>query len=216
MSEGSGVTLVDHAGGQNLTANFINWEVVAGMSNVGAAVAGFNGGQFAGAAGYVADLDWNGTQSKTLSVWVDPTSVTSEAICGNISPSAPNVGWEAIIGGNPSAAGLIMSANYPTNNYFFGISGTPTVATPQHICITYGGGNTNANVSIYVNGVSQSVTNGSNQNQLTSTFTQTSTFFSVGGNSLSGQFNGFLSYMRTWNQVLTAAQVAALYAAGPQ
>lgn len=212
MNEGTGTVLHDNIGTTNL--NFINpnWGVLTGMGS--AAVAEFNNTSptYAVAAAYDPTLDFNGTTPFSVSVWIYTTLLVSETFIGNLTSTDSTFrGWELTTGGS-SGIGLLLINNLSTSDEAFYLDGsyqTPNVAT--QVLLTYDGAGT---AKLYLNGSNVAV--GESGTLATPGFTSaTPLAFGLRSNNTNA-YAGGMAYARIWNQVLTPAQVTALYTLGPQ
>lgn len=216
MNEGTGSTFVDHIGTTNLTTTNVTWAVTSGLG--ASSVAQFNGtNALAVASGVDATLNFNGSQPMTISFWASYAALTSSmTVAGNLQTTASFQGWE--VGSNNTAAqeqvfllvGTVtsneMAAHATVQNIFLN--------TPAMFVVTYSGNLNISGVTMYVNGVAQTIADSSGT--LTSGSTSTTPFTVGARNNASSFFQGALAYMRVWNQILTQSQISALFTAGPQ
>lgn len=212
MNEGSGSTFHDSIGTTNLTASNVVWGVTSGLG--ASAVALFNGSTTSAVAGSVdSTLNFNGTQPMTIAFWINPNGSASYTFAGNLQTSSSFQGWEATNTG-PSGTGLLV-VGAVTTNQMTAVDNIPLVGTvPLFLVITYSGNLNVSGVKLYQNGVSETVSDSTGT--LTSGSTSTQPFVVGARGNGSNFYSGAMAYMRVWNQVLTQAQVTALFALGPQ
>ena len=92
-------------------------------------------------------------------------------------------------------------------------TGTISPATWYHIALTYNASSTSNNPIIYINGVSKTVTETTTPVGVVQAITGGSIY--IGNNAAKNvDYDGKLADVRTYNAILTAAQVLSLYNAG--
>ena len=103
---------------------------------------------------------------------------------------------------------IFIDRNWGTTDGAWSIT-KPSTGAWTHICITYDAGATTNDPTMYVNGVSQTVTERSTP---AGTFTAgTQTNFYLGTDSGAGQYHdGKIAEFAMWNRVLTSAEVTTL------
>jgi Concanavalin A-like lectin/glucanases superfamily len=210
MNEGAGSTFVDHVGSTNLTASNVTWAVSSGLGS--SAVAQFNGTTSSAVASAVdSTLNFNGTSPMSIAFWVFPVSNNPATFAGNLETASEYQGWEATL---DVSTGLLVVNTVTTNQ--MSALGTTALATntATFVVMTYTGSLNAAGVSIYIDGVAQTVTDQSGT--LTAGATSTQPFIMGARGNATSFYDGGMAYMRVWNQVLMPTQVSALYALGPQ
>jgi hypothetical protein len=166
--------------------------------------------------GDVAALQFERTNSFSVSVWVKTTTATitpNAAITGKALSTAPYSGYGLVIRGDvvgdPYQFGLISDA-LGGNGVLVHVP-RPVNTSWQHVVATYNGTSLASGVSVYVDGVLQS--NTAIMDNLSSSIL-TSSHFNVGSidNSNTFAFNsGSIDDVRIYNRVLTANEVKQLY-----
>lgn len=215
MNEGTGNTLVDNIGTTNLTTTNVTWNVTSGLG--AAAVATFGGTSKGLASAVDPTLNFSGILPFTVSVWVNVAVNTSLTLAGNLTAPTTYAGWEIGLSGNAGIADpVLLLVNTVTSNQ---MSARAPVATPtgaaQLLVFTYTGSLTLAGVKIYVNGVNQTPLSDVS-GTLSASFTSATPFLVGQRTDGTSGYQGAMAFMRTWNQVLTAAQIAKLFSQGPQ
>lgn len=214
MNEGTGTSLVDHIGSTNLTASNLVWATTPTGMGSSSKIAAFDGTtSYAQAASVDSSLNFSGSTPFTFAVWVDLGSTSSMTIAGNLTAPTTYEGWEVGCPGGGNA-NLLLVNNVTSNQLTANTSTAPFgLSTPVLLTVTYTGSLTLAGIVVYVNGVSQAISDASGT--LSSSFTSTVPFLVGRRADGTSYFSGALAYMRVWNQALTSTQVTALYSAGP-
>jgi hypothetical protein len=211
MNEGSGLILHDSIGSNDATINTgasVTWQSNAGFPGTTTLWAG-TGNALASSATLT---NFDGTTPFSIAVWFKVASLSSDFSLLSTLKTGTLQGWEI---GYSTGLGLpyfFLINNYPSNA--LGVQGPAlTAGTLTYMVATYDGSRTAAGVKIYIN---SAVGGASFSNSLSATAANgLPVEFGArpaGGNELSG----VMAFAEIFNIVLTATQVAAFYAAGPQ
>ena len=212
MNEGSGQTFLTSSGsGDNLDGANITWASVAGFPG---SVPVFNGSSTSATGVNQTNTNFTGTTPFSVCVWALITSGVSNGTFISTFQGGNFTGWEFSINAPGEALGLQL-VNTPSNQ----TEVVTTIGTPEgaihHFCATYDGVQNGSGLALYIDGVPQSVS--IIQNSLSASIANTQPVV-VGErpNNNTNFFNGNMADLRIYNLQLTAAQVSAIFAAGPQ
>jgi hypothetical protein len=226
MNEGSGTVLhTSSSSGDDINANTGNgflWASVAGFPGL---VPTFNG--LPGASGVSGtgtnqtNTNFTGTTPFSVSVWALINSFGSENGGTFISTfqGGSLVGWEVAVNGDTASGGglfnmdLINSAS--GNNIQVAANTAPSFGVIHHFVATYDGSQKAAGITLYIDGVAQAVTIGSDS--LTGSIVNTQPV-GIGERVTNSTvpLDGAMADLRIYNVQLTSSQVSAIFAAGPQ
>ena len=221
INEGTGSTFIDSVAGNNLTSSGnppSSWESNPGDGLI-APYAVFNTTQslpMETASG--AAFNFSGTTPFSVSNWVlINTPSATQQILGNLEASPSYSGWEILV--NDGALQFAIYSNF-SSSLGIGLH-TPLNAFPTgintHIAVTYNGNQDVSGVTIYINGVSQTLT--TQLNTLSGNAVSSTSPLLMGGRvdgtNLLGVEGAAEQDCRVYDVTLTQAQVTALYTAGP-
>jgi hypothetical protein len=152
-------------------------------------------------------LDFDGSTPFSFSFWVNPTILGNRNLINKWT--GVNTGYIIYFLNNKLEFGL--SSN--RSNSWLGVrtNNTYSIGMQNFIC-TYDGSKNVSGISIYHNGISQSLT--TVNNTLTGSISTSANFDlgrSVGG---LGWYNGIMDEIGIWNKELTASEITELYNSG--
>jgi hypothetical protein len=214
MNEGTGSTLHDTIGTTNLTASNLTW---ASVPAIGGTCAIFNGGSASAvAAAYDPTLDFGLGGAFSISVWVANNSFSAGSLFGNLRADLGTYeGWEITVTTVPNDQYIALLVNTITTNQMQSQS-TSATTTDSHLVITYNGNGNVSGLQVYFNGVNAGPTTDA-VGTLTLPFPSSQPFLVGARNNNTSFFNGGMTYLRTWNEViLTPEQVSTLFNEGPK
>ncbi|MEK6863620.1 MAG: LamG domain-containing protein, partial [Nanoarchaeota archaeon] len=182
----------------------------------------FNGGVSNANGSYIdvtnqASFNFERTNSFSSSVWIKPQTLSStiQHIVGNLGNTSPYRGWELWID-SAGRVNLTLESTYPTDQLAVHTNSALSLNKWQNVSFTYNGTSAPSGVTIYVNGISQTLT--TDQNTLSATI-QNSVDFGIGQRtdnigSNSRPFTGFIDDVRVYSRALSASEVNQLYKLG--
>jgi hypothetical protein len=213
MNEGTSPMSDSSGHPDNLTNSNVTYTNVSGLlSNTPT----YNGSTSGSVAANNSTYNFDGNSPFTVCLWANQTGASGaeSAMVSNLTVGSTYAGWELGTNGNPrNAIRFYLIDNYPSNYLVNFYTFMPTTGTAFHYCVAYDGSRTSAGAIGYINGVADTVnsTAGSLSGPATS-----STLLNIGtrAGTTSDQFTGGIADVRIFNYQLSAAQVAAIYAAG--
>lgn len=156
------------------------------------------------------------SQSFSVSAWIKPSDNGSagDAILSTAIGSTPFDGIWFVFGtgfGSGANNSIIFGMNNTSVVTMYAFTALNTVPTGSwtHIVATYSGNASNTGFTIYINGVSSTLTRGGSTS-LTGTFTNRPWSIAT-ENSHTSVFNGNIDDVRVYNRELTATEALQLY-----
>jgi Concanavalin A-like lectin/glucanases superfamily len=221
MNEGSGQTFFTSSGsGDNLVGSGtpITWESVTGFPGL---VPFF----FISLGTPVTATGLN--QTNTNFTGATPFSVSLWALIQNFNQDGGTfistlqggsfTGWEVGVNGDASGSRLFnfdIINTSPGNSIQMTANASPSTGVIHHFVVTYDGSQHAAGATLYVDGISQSVTVA--QDSLTESAANTQPVQVGGRTNGTDNLTGNMADVRIYNVQLTSTQVSAIFAAGPQ
>lgn len=210
FNEGTGTQAGD-ASGQENTGTLTNGPTWVDGAR-GKAVS-FDGLDDVITAGSASSLDDMG--ARTLSAWIYPESMGESSkgrIFDKAATTTPTLGWIFNIANNEGDYQIGFTHSGSTVLSRRSVANTIVPNVWQHVLVTWDGSTTATNIRIYVNGTEVSYQTTSNGASLTSDAAQTLRI----GNSADGArtFDGYIDEPRIYDRVLSATEIAELYALG--
>lgn len=148
----------------------------------------------------------------TVSAWVWPYAIEDNAVVFGKWVTG-QAGWLLRLRLSTSRPGLRFEVQHQTTALVATVDATNLYAANQwtHVCATWDGTTTAANVTLYVNGVANS-SNRSNTNGVGTRKDDSARSILAGASNAveltTGKFKGRLGPVKVWNRVLTAAEIA--------
>jgi Concanavalin A-like lectin/glucanases superfamily len=164
--------------------------------------------------GDVSALNFERTDSFSVSVWFKTSTVAWQALVGKQLGSPSYQGWSIMMEGGGAAGTLRLDvANYTVTNHL-SVRNTVSLADGvwHHFLVTYDGSSTPGGVALYVDGAAVSMVTG--DNTLSSTI-QSAAEASVGsGNGSYNFFTGLIDEAAVYSKELSVDDVSDLYSGG--
>jgi hypothetical protein len=216
----SGNTFLDAISTNNFTAQNFTLTTVAGFPNQ---MAVFNGSSTSNATAANNTLtNFTGSTPFSIVDWfTDTTSPSSEdALLSTLDPSNNFIGWElgTLTQGGTCPCNLVffLVNDFPSNAIEVASSGANTRDGNLHqAVVTYSGSQHAANVAFYLDGIPLSNSTPSSDT-LTSSTANTKPITIAGRSDGSIPQTGGDGFVRIYSDVLSAGDVAAMFAAGPK
>ena len=212
MNEGASPMLDTSGHTNSLTNTNVTYTNISGLlSNT----ATFNGSTSSAVAANNTQTNFSGSGAFSVCGWAKITLNNAEqTIVGNLATASNYTGWAVEINnGSTNSLTFFMVSSYPSNVNQIYYNFSPTSGVPFHFCATTDGTKTTAGMLAYANGALTG--------QLTAVSSSLSGSISNSQNVLMGArssgstpMTGGLADVRIYNYQLSAAQVAAIYAAG--
>ena len=219
MNEGAGqIFHTSSSSGNNINTQNITWDEVTGFPGT---VPVFNGSNSSGIGTNQTNTNFDGTTPFSLSVWALITEFASPNEGGGTFMTTLQggqlVGWEFGVNGDQNESQLFnfdMVNNLNGNAIEVVANVQPSTGVIHHFCTTYDGSRDASGVTLYVDGVQQSVTVG--QNGLTGSIANTEPV-NLAERTTNGTatFQGNMADLRIYDVELSSSQVSTLFAAGP-
>ena len=218
-----GTNKTNDVSGQGNTGTMVSMSTTTSpvVGKIGQALR-FNGGVSNANGSYIdvtnqASFNFERTNSFSSSVWIKPQTLSStiQHIVGNLGNTSPYRGWELWID-SAGRVNLTLESTYPTDQLAVHTNSALSLNKWQNVSFTYNGTSAPSGVTIYVNGISQTLT--TDQNTLSATI-QNSVDFGIGQRtdnigSNSWPFTGFIDDVRVYSRALSASEVNQLYKLG--
>ena len=198
---GSGTTWFDLSGKRN-HGTLINGPTFSNTNGGGIVFDGSND-----YAEIVNQMQFERTNSFSFCSWVKSSTASNTQIINNENTSYRGYQFMINSGGNL----LLFLRNEPGSN-FIGVVSSDTLSpnTWYHLACTYSGSSLASGVSLYVNGIPQTVTV-SGDNLTRSIISNETTLIGIRRPATTGPFNGSIGLVQIYNRVLSAAEIAANY-----
>jgi hypothetical protein len=216
LNDGSGTVAVSTPTGDGLTLTGVSWAASPGFS---ADVAQFSGSASYAVAANDANTNFDGTTPFSAACWVKPTSLTptDQYFLMSSSASSPSAFWGMQVYNSGTTGGGVnvhmTDGSSAIDTYDIG-AGVGT-STPSFLGFTYNGSKNISGITMYVNGVA--VTPSSTIGTSFSGSLASGTPIVIGSLLPSvANFGGSIGYCRIASRMYTAAEWAAMYAAGPK
>ena len=220
VNEGTGTTSIDNSPfGENLTITSGTW---SGASSPLANSIVFNGTTTHMDVPNVNTLNFSGNSPFTIATWIYlGSSGSNYTVVGNLNGAANYIGWElslvdhAVVSNCPSGScpAFVIANNYGSNYIDVNATSPLTTSTWHQVTVVYSGTKTAAGVTIYVDGVVQTLG------------TSSSTLTGTAHNTLAARFGlredgtgqplpsgSMIGPSYFWNRILSANDVANLVA----
>jgi hypothetical protein len=219
--EGQGTTLTNSGFDftNKLTTTNVTWATAAGFTGN---VATYNGTTSTSVATSAANTAFDGATPFSICVWAEPTTFSGLSdmyLLSNITSGA-NAGYTLEMWGSGISTGAINVNLYASISGSNDIrvnsaAGVATAGAINHVCFTYDGSKLAAGVKLYVNGVAVSGTVVSDT--LSGGSIASSALLTIGSanGGTFGNFPGAIGYPQEFNRLLSASEVSALFAHGP-
>jgi Concanavalin A-like lectin/glucanases superfamily len=223
--DGSGTTLANTGTDSTNTATATNvtWSTTA-TGFAGIPVAVYNGTSSVSLAASATQTAFDGTTPFSACAWFNlssltfPSGQTLATVMANLSMASGNPGWRMAIFGTgatpPGAMDIYLSSNISTNVIHVTSNLTTFSAGAVQLgCFTYDGTKTAAGVIPYINGAA--VTPAVVTNTLTGSIVSTAPLYIGSEIDAADWFPGALGRVRVYSRKLSASEISAMYAAGP-
>lgn len=201
MGEGAGTTITDRSG--NGRTGTFHGNTAWGAGKTGNAVA------FDGSDGCYTThgnvLGFSGTNSQTISLWINPTSTSAGTIIGRY------FNYRLLFSSTQLQYIQYQGSLWQDTNIWYTSASYVGAGTWKHVAMTYDGSGSSG-VKMYVNGVSMPVMNSSYH----SGWADDGNDFKIGARDMHYDcFTGSIQDVRIYNRALSAAEIATLSAAVP-
>jgi hypothetical protein len=218
FNEGTGTVAYDYSG-NNSTGTW-NGTQVGTSGYYSAGKIGPWAGVFDGSSTYVnltnnASLSFDRTNTFSLCSWINTTSTNGGTIISKFNQQSPYPGWSFGFQGTGVLQEDLLS-NLGTSQLSVATVSTINNGTWNFVCGTYNGSSAASGIQLYINGANVSTTVVSN-NLVSSILTTVPVL--IGGRSSNGSgvailWPGRIDDARVYNRVLSASEIAAMYAGG--
>lgn len=193
----------DYFGSNNGTDTSVTYGTAYGKVNEGG---NYNGSTSYSSMGNVMAFEY--TQPFSIAAWVYNNSSGASNIISKQQNTSPYAGY----GIGTTSGGTLQFFLYNGSGF---VDNFPSsyIGTWTFIVATYDGSNTDAGITLYVNGASVAKSNQLNV-PFTSTIVSTNPFQLSGRGGSNNLYNGYLDEIGVWNRVLTSGEISELYHSG--